>query len=35
MDYRRYVVTFAGQSLVISVYAWPDGRLEQFLVGPV
>jgi D-alanyl-D-alanine carboxypeptidase len=35
MSYRRYLVTFAGQSLVISVYAWPDGRLEQFLVGPV
>jgi D-alanyl-D-alanine carboxypeptidase len=35
MNYRRYVVMFQGQSLAISVYAWPDGRLEQFLVGPI
>ncbi len=34
MNYRRYTVIFEGHRLSISVYAWPDGRLEQFLVGP-
>jgi len=35
MTYRGYRVTFIGRTVSISTYAWPDGKIEQFLVTPV
>jgi CubicO group peptidase (beta-lactamase class C family) len=34
MVYRGYSAVFMQSTVSISVYAWPDGKLEQFLVSP-
>ena len=34
MTLHRYRVQFANQSLTVSTYMMPDGRLEQYIVAP-
>ena len=35
MTLREYRVVFGnGTTLVVNTYAWPDGKIEQFLVEP-
>jgi D-alanyl-D-alanine carboxypeptidase len=33
MTYRAYRVAFTDRTVSISVYVWPDGKIEQFLVS--
>ena len=34
MTYRGYRVVYPTRRLSISTYTYPDGKLEQYLVGP-
>jgi D-alanyl-D-alanine carboxypeptidase len=35
MIFRAYRVSFAKRNVVITIYEMPDGKIEQYLVGPV
>jgi D-alanyl-D-alanine carboxypeptidase len=35
MIFRSYRVSFAKRNVVITIYEMPDGKIEQYLVGPV
>jgi D-alanyl-D-alanine carboxypeptidase len=34
MIFRAYRVSFAKKNVVVTIYEMPDGRIEQYLVGP-
>jgi D-alanyl-D-alanine carboxypeptidase len=35
MIFRAYRVSFAKRNVIITIYEMPDGKIEQYLVGPV
>ncbi len=35
MTFRAYRIQFEGRSLSLTTFEMPDGKLEQFLIGPV
>jgi hypothetical protein len=35
MTFRAYRIQFDGRSLSLTTFEMPDGKLEQFLIGPV
>jgi hypothetical protein len=34
MTFRSFRIVYPGRRLTLTTYAYPDGKLEQFLVSP-
>jgi hypothetical protein len=34
MKFRAYRIAFDTRTVTLTVYVMPDGKLEQFLIGP-